>query len=513
MEPSGGLGSKPAWSESTDGLFTLHVFRDGLVALLVIFCLHYMYNYLYNSSGSSPTDMHPLTSKSLAHFFPTPPSPLILNTCTRHLASALAVMKQYGVHPRRGFLPARDPCTRLTNVQCEEWEWLGTQLPDLLSAGQCRQVLSTMKLVNWRCVGKSRAQRRRAFLLLSAMANAYLWCEPDNIVDTIPKNIAIPLCGIAEALGMQPALVHASIVLANWRRLDPKGPVTTDNITTLLDILGGRDEKWFFLLTVEIEYVGAPALLPCLLLGDAAKELQQILSKNSITEITTEAATINTSEETIELACAWMQHCVTLLDRMRKSIKEMTTSFQKMSKQCDPYIFYHRVRPFLSGTKGNPTLPNGVIYEGVYNNEHRQCSGGSAAQSTLLPIFDSALGIKHEGSDFIREMREYMPKEHREFIVHVHTAATDNTLAGEGEGEGEGEVEGDGREDKSIAHIFQMFESARGNELLATSGMQHHIKTMTVAYNKCVLALTTFRNTHVRFYKELILNAELNIHA
>ena len=51
----------------------------------------------------------------------------------------------------------------------------------------------------------------------------------------------------------------------------------------------------------------------------------------------------------------------------------MCDSLGAMREGCHPFIFYHRVRPFLSAWKHNPTLPNGVIYEGV-SNERQQVS-------------------------------------------------------------------------------------------------------------------------------------------
>jgi indoleamine 2,3-dioxygenase len=40
-----------------------------------------------------------------------------------------------------------------------------------------------------------------------------------------------------------------------------------------------------------------------------------------------------------------------------------------MPEKCDPYIYYHRVRPFIFGTKDNPDLKKGLIYENQYNNK------------------------------------------------------------------------------------------------------------------------------------------------
>ncbi|CAN0029704.1 unnamed protein product, partial [Sphacelaria rigidula] len=47
----------------------------------------------------------------------------------------------------------------------------------------------------------------------------------------------------------------------------------------------------------------------------------------------------------------------------QKGIKDMQGALSRMPEGCHPLIFYQRVRPFLSGWKANPTLPNGVLYE------------------------------------------------------------------------------------------------------------------------------------------------------
>ena len=54
----------------------------------------------------------------------------------------------------------------------------------------------------------------------------------------------------------------------------------------------------------------------------------------------------------------------------------MCDSLSAMREGCHPFIFYHRVRPFLSAWKHNPTLPNGIIYEGVCT-ERQQVREGS----------------------------------------------------------------------------------------------------------------------------------------
>lgn len=45
--------------------------------------------------------------------------------------------------------------------------------------------------------------------------------------------------------------------------------------------------------------------------------------------------------------------------------------------------------------KDNPSMAEGLVYEGV-QAEPMEFSGGSAAQSSLLHCFDELLGVKHE---------------------------------------------------------------------------------------------------------------------
>jgi indoleamine 2,3-dioxygenase len=79
----------------------------------------------------------------------------------------------------------------------------------------------------------------------------------------------------------------------------------------------------------------------------------------------------------------------------------------------------------LSAWKHNPTLPQGVIYEGV-SDIRQQYYGGSAAQSSLLPFLDIGLGVSHKSTksqDFLLSMREYMPRAHREFLGYMESVA------------------------------------------------------------------------------------------
>ena len=93
-----------------------------------------------------------------------------------------------------------------------------------------------------------------------------------------------------------------------------------------------------------------------------------------------------------------------------------------MPEKCDPYVYYHRVRPFIFGTKDNPDLKKGLIYENQFNNKPQFYRGETGAQSSIMPFLDGALGIYHTQDHlrhYLNEMRDYMPPEHKLMIEKV----------------------------------------------------------------------------------------------
>ena len=398
-----------------------------------------------------------------------------------------SILRKYDVDPRRGFLPGQDPLQRLPYARYHLWEDLADDLPKLLGArlGQARDplrqlpVLSTDKLV-------TDAELRRAHLLLCLFAHAYVWGGQQPL-DVIPEGIAKPLWEVSQRLGIPPILSHTSIVLYNWRRLDAEADICMENLSTLNNFFDGRDESWFYLITVEVEARGAAAIVPMMLAIDAISRYREEVSNvyentsrilrqrsksrshsmgsvsadglEGLSDVDDEgmlnmsrlgSTSLDAHSESREYDRFVMigsatgedyPDAVTLDDaligelslqrvtkyvtgQLRKTataIRGMVASLDTMREGCHPFIFYHRVRPFLSGWKHNPTLVDGVIYEGV-SAERQQFYGGSAAQSSLIPFLDIVLGVSHDktkSKDFLMAMRDYMTREHREFLVYV----------------------------------------------------------------------------------------------
>jgi indoleamine 2,3-dioxygenase len=118
-------------------------------------------------------------------------------------------------------------------------------------------------------------------------------------------------------------------------------------------------------------------------------------------------------------------------DALVKELKEMAcaldgmyASLCAMVLHCDPFIYFHRVRPYIHGWKNNPALPNGLVYEGVleYGGKGQVFRGETGAQSTIIPSLDAFLGVGHQEDilkTYLMEMRTYMPPKHKAFLEAV----------------------------------------------------------------------------------------------
>ncbi|HLL47434.1 MAG TPA: hypothetical protein VK399_12040 [Longimicrobiaceae bacterium] len=312
-----------------------------------------------------------------------------METLSPETLSASETLAAFDVHPIRGFLPVSDPPRRLPPA-FDAWEDFARELDKHLIAGTARRSIRELPELDPSTLEEP-GDIARAMLLLSYFGHAYIWGER-TAVDRLPANLAIPWHATAVRLGRPPVLSYASHALNNWRRLNPAGPVALGNIARLENFLGGADEDWFVLVHVDIEGRAGPAM-------EAIVEAQNAVIRDCAAAVEIHLGTI-----------AGVLH-------------QMLATLSRMPEQCDPYIYYNRVRPFIFGWKDNPALPEGVWYDGVSEYTTGQYfRGETGAQSSIVPAIHGALGISY-ASDPLREhvigMRDYMPPKHRAFIAHV----------------------------------------------------------------------------------------------
>ena len=302
-------------------------------------------------------------------------------------------IESFDVSPDRGFLPQRDPLLALP-AAFDPWEEIAAELPKLLVSDRLRRTVDRLDPLDPASL-RPGPQLERAMLLLSYVAHAYVWGGGPGVEPArcIRAGLAVPWHAIATRLGRPPVLSYASYALHNWRRLDTSGPVALGNICLVQNFTGGLDEEWFILVHVDIEARAAAALAAiapaqrAVLRGDA-RELERQLSA------------------------------------MAGALDGINHTMGRMPEFCDPYVYYHRVRPYIFGWKNQPALPDGLVYDGVaaYGGRPQQFRGETGAQSSIVPSLDAVLGVPHASDPlraYLMEMRQYMPPRHRAFIEAV----------------------------------------------------------------------------------------------
>ena len=293
----------------------------------------------------------------------------------------------FGITQEFGYLPSYDPAQSLSPGN-EQWDQFGKDLPKLLMGLDFRarvRQLPTFEVDKL----KGEAEIQRAMLILSYIGQAYQWSE-NTPAPVMPKNLALPWYQVGKLVGRPPILSYQSYASDNWRRFDQQGGIECGNIGLLQCFLGGQDEEWFILIHIDIEKKAGKAL-------KAIEDAQQGVVENDLQLV--EAALIN----------------------LRDSLESMYQVLKRMPERCDPYIYFHRVRPYIFGWRNNPSLPDGVIYEGVeeYKGVGQKFRGETGAQSAIVPALDAILGIEHERDElreYLMEMRTYMPPRHVAFI-------------------------------------------------------------------------------------------------
>lgn len=88
-----------------------------------------------------------------------------------------ASLPSYGIS-ENGFLPAELPLTRLPHAYYLPWEGLLGELPELLKAGQWRQRVDELPVLDTSHLETER-EWQRAYSMLAVMAQAYIWQGPE----------------------------------------------------------------------------------------------------------------------------------------------------------------------------------------------------------------------------------------------------------------------------------------------------------------------------------------------
>ncbi|ETI20092.1 hypothetical protein G647_08126 [Cladophialophora carrionii CBS 160.54] len=366
--------------------------------------------------------------------------------------------EDYGISPERGFLPSDLPLQCLSHPVYDRWERIMNNFQSLLLSKRLRAVIDKLPVIPAVHL-ETEAEWRRAYTVLTFLAHGYIW-GGDKPSERLPPAITYPLLQVCEYLELPPVATYAGLVLWNWKPLFMSDSLALENLSVLTTFTGSLDEQWFYLISVAMEAKGGPTIPLMLDAIQAARD-------NDVEKVT---------------------RC---LQSFAQTLDELGTLLVRMYDSCDPHVFYHRIRPFLAGSKNmkDAGLPHGVFYDdgNRQTSRWRQYGGGSNAQSSMIQFFDVVLGVEHRptGSkkdetseseaepgaapkprhNFIHEMRQYMPGPHRRFLQAV----------------------------EAVANIRDFVDFNRSN------------RQLTVAYDACLAMLRALRDKHIQMVSRYII--------
>ena len=295
-----------------------------------------------------------------------------------------------------GFISSDQPLRYLSDKNQDEQilEDLACSIPKLLLTNKIRKQIDSLpdSFFSHDLSKYSEEEIRLLNVQFSFLAHAYVWGDlvPSKI---LCKAIAKPWSNISNMLGRPPILSYASYCLDNWHKINQDEGVNLDNVALNYNFLGGIDEDWFVTIHVCIEHAANKAI-------------------QSAFNIALNTETSDCDEKVL----------LDELTSIKEAMLEVNHIFRKMPEKCDPYIYYHRVRPYIFGWKNNPALPDGLVYESCFDEKPQLFRGETGAQSSIVPTLDALLNVVHERDElreYLDEMKSYMPPSHRELIKFI----------------------------------------------------------------------------------------------
>lgn len=235
--------------------------------------------------------------------------------------------------------------------------------------------------------------KKHATSVFALICQKYLFgCGKEHMLDTIPFCVGYVWHKCSLARDLPTVVTLDSLVLNNWRFIDPDRGFELDNIEIKTYPSGTDSESWFYKIHVAIEGTGGKMLTRMLLVDEFTKTKQATLA---------------------------------YLEEFKVTLKEVTRILRKMKVGCSPFDFWNTVRLYLSGFENRQVFPNGgARIEGT--DILLSFKGGSAAQSTLIQAFDTFFGVKYQlkhAEDFLKEMQSYMPIKHRQYLAALSAKA------------------------------------------------------------------------------------------
>ena len=135
-------------------------------------------------------------------------------------------LEDFGLSAERGYLSTYEIDEIALPDGFDEMLDAAAQLSDIITSGRTRHWLKQVGHPDIAAflASASDEQARTAMVHYSFLVQAYVWGEAEAPT-SLPANLAIPMCAIADHLGLAPLLPYTGYVLDNWYRLDKSAPI------------------------------------------------------------------------------------------------------------------------------------------------------------------------------------------------------------------------------------------------------------------------------------------------
>lgn len=212
--------------------------------------------------------------------------------------------------------------------------------------------------------------------------------------------------------GFMPFMEYAgSYALYNYRLEDPAKGLEYDNIRLIRAFEHGLDptssEAGFVLVHIDMVRNSGP------LVAATVRCLE-------------EASKASTGLGSIEERKSFNEGLSEIVTALKKINAVMETMWGK-SRPRD----YTSFRTFIFGITAQSMFPNGVIYEGLFDNKPMSFRGESGANDSMVPLMDNLLQIPMPDTPLtaiLNDFREYRPSNHKTFLQYVKSRSLDLDL-------------------------------------------------------------------------------------
>ena len=151
---------------------------------------------------------------------------------------------QYKLSPDFGFLPPRPPISQFSTISLDPLSQVAKVFTESIKQKTFHLVVEQLPTLDFSSVHKLE-ELELAYLYYAVFAHGFVW-EKVEASGYLPANIVLPWLQICKKLDRVPILTYSSIVMHNWRLINPAQSISLDNLTTLISFNEMVDESWFF---------------------------------------------------------------------------------------------------------------------------------------------------------------------------------------------------------------------------------------------------------------------------